>query len=72
MVERLERLLRKWRAVYGSTTRLLHNIESEVDKEDLAIDRLCELLALLSAKEETLLELDIRVEEGKNTDDLEN
>lgn len=40
----------------------MHDIESEVDKEDLAIDRLRELL---SAKEETLLELDIRVEEGK-------
>lgn len=55
----------------GSTTRLLQDIETEVDKEDLVIDRLSEILALLSAKEETLLELDIRIEEETDANDLE-
>lgn len=55
----------------GSTTRLLQDIETEVDKEDLVIDRLSEILTLLSAKEETLLELDIRIEEETDADDLE-
>lgn len=63
MAERLQRLQRKWRAVRGSTTTLLQVIETEVGKEDPIIYRLCELLALLSAKEETLLELDSEMEE---------
>ncbi|RXN15828.1 mitogen-activated kinase 4-like isoform X2 [Labeo rohita] len=52
--------------------RLLQDIETEVNKEDSVIDRLRELLALLSEKEETLLELDVGIEEGTDTDDLEN
>lgn len=71
MAERLERLLRKRRAVRGSTTRLLQDIETEVGKDDPIVDRLCELLALLSAKEETLLELDREIE-CTEIDDLEN
>ncbi|XP_026063123.1 uncharacterized protein LOC113046525 [Carassius auratus] len=72
MAERLERLIRKRRAVRASTTRLLQDIETEVDKEDPVIERLRELLALLSEKGETLLELDVGIEEGTDTDDLEN
>ncbi|RXN06487.1 hypothetical protein ROHU_001824 [Labeo rohita] len=47
-------------------------METEVNKEDPVIDLLRELSALLSEKEETLLELDVRIEEGMDTDDLEN
>ncbi|XP_056094778.1 uncharacterized protein LOC130073406 [Rhinichthys klamathensis goyatoka] len=72
MAERLERLLRKRRAVRGSTTRLLQDVETEVGKEDPIVDRLCELLALLSAKEETLLELNREIQECTEMDDLEN
>ncbi|XP_039537633.1 uncharacterized protein LOC120485904 [Pimephales promelas] len=72
MAERLERLHRKRRAVRGSTTRLLQDIETEVSKEDPVVDRLCELLAMLSAKEETLLELDHEIEEHTDVEDLEN
>ncbi|KAG1953542.1 hypothetical protein F2P79_010032 [Pimephales promelas] len=72
MAERLERLLGKRRAVRGSTTRLSQDIETEVSKEDPVVDRLCELLAVLSAKEETLLELDPEIEEHTDAEDLEN
>lgn len=72
MAERLERLLRKRRAVRGSTTRLLQDIETEVGKEDLIVDRLSELLALLSAKEEMLLKLDHETENCTEIEDLEN
>ncbi|RXN37017.1 interferon alpha-3-like protein [Labeo rohita] len=47
-------------------------METEVNKEDPVIDLLRELSALLSEKEEMLLELDVRIEERTDTDDLEN
>ncbi|RXN35457.1 pao retrotransposon peptidase [Labeo rohita] len=50
----------------------MQDIETEVNKEDPVIDRLRELSALLSEKVETLLELDVGIKEGTDTDDLEN
>ncbi|RXN14666.1 pao retrotransposon peptidase superfamily [Labeo rohita] len=50
----------------------MQDIETEVNKEDPVIDRLREVSALLSEQEETLLELDVGIEERTDTDDLEN
>ncbi|KAL0168328.1 hypothetical protein M9458_036550, partial [Cirrhinus mrigala] len=72
MADRLERQIRKRSAVRASTRRQLQDIETEVNKEDPVIDRLRELLALLSEKEETLQKLDVGIEEGTDTNDLEN
>ena len=69
--EQLERLIRKRGAMRGATTKLLQSFNTELNEDNVDVGRLRELLANLSVKEETLLDLDRGIEQGIATDDLE-
>ncbi|KAK0136087.1 hypothetical protein N1851_028020 [Merluccius polli] len=71
-VEQLvEKSKRKRRTIRSSTTRLLNQIDGEVSKRDPDIGRVREMLAVLSAKEDSLRELDRIAEEQTSLDDVE-
>ncbi|KAK0150106.1 hypothetical protein N1851_009131 [Merluccius polli] len=71
-VEQLvEKSKRKRRTIRSSTTRLLNQIDGEVSKRDPDIGRVREMLAVLSAKEDSLRELDRIAEEHTSLDDVE-
>ena len=60
--EQLERLIRKRGAIRGATTKLLQTFNTELSEDNADVGRLRELMANLSAKEETLLDLDHGIE----------
>lgn len=66
-----ERSKRKCRTIRSSTTRLLNQIDAELLKEDPNVGRVQEMLAILSAKEDGLRELDRVVEEHTLLEDAE-
>ena len=68
--EQLERLIRKRGAMRGATTKLLQSFNTELNEDNVDVGRLRELLANLSVKEETLLDLDRVIEQGIATADL--
>ena len=70
--EQLNRLKKRRGAVRGATTRLLQSLDTELQEDDVNVGRLRELLANLSAKEATLLDLDHGIGEKVATDDLED
>lgn len=72
MDERLDRLIKKRRAMRGATTRLLQGIDTELSQDSPDVGRLRELMANLSTKEETLMDLDRGIEQQTETEDLEN
>ena len=67
----MNRLIKKRGAVRGATTRLLQSINTELKKEEQDVGHLRELLANLSAKETTLIDLDKGIEQKIGLDDLE-
>uniref|UniRef100_A0AAV2LXI6 Uncharacterized protein n=1 Tax=Knipowitschia caucasica TaxID=637954 RepID=A0AAV2LXI6_KNICA len=71
MTEGLERLKRKRATIRAATTRLLTRLEDEVGKERPDTDKLREFLAVLSLKEDSLLDLDKGIEDVTPTDDLD-
>ncbi|CAL9705016.1 unnamed protein product [Knipowitschia caucasica] len=71
MTEGLERLKRKRATIRAATTRLLTRLEDEVGKERPDSDKLREFLAVLSSKEDSLLDLDKGIEDVTPTDDLD-
>ena len=72
-VEQAERAKRKRWTIRSSTTRLLNRIDVELLKEQEQRDINCvrEMLAVLSAKEDTLRELDSIVEQHTPLDNVE-
>lgn len=62
---------RKRATIRTATTRLLTRLEEEVEKERPDATKLCELLAVLSSKEESLLDLDKGIEDKTPTDGLD-
>lgn len=70
-VEQYERSKKKRRTIRSSTTRLLNQIDVELLKEDKDIDRVRDMLAVLSAKEDSLRELDSIVEKHTSLEDVE-
>jgi hypothetical protein len=70
-VKQLDRSKRKRWAIQSSTTRLLNQINVELLKEDKDIDRVRDMLAVLSAKEDSLRELDSVVEDHTSLVDVE-
>lgn len=72
MDDQLDRLIKKRRAIRGATTKLLQSMDTELSQGSPDVARLRELLANLSTKEETLLDLDRGIEQGIDTEDLEN
>ncbi|XP_059418644.1 uncharacterized protein LOC132153278 [Carassius carassius] len=71
VVEQYERCKRKRRTIRSSTTRLLNQIDVELLKEDKDIDRVWDMLAVLSAMEDSLRELDSIVEKHTSLEDVE-
>ena len=71
MAERLQRLRQKRGVVRSSATRLLRSIEQELGEDDVNCDRLSELLAMLTSKEENLLQMDKEIEEEIPMDELD-
>lgn len=67
MAKCFERMKRN-RTINSSTTRLITRIE-EVSKDVTDCDRLCEMLSVLSTKEENLM--DKGIEDETLTDELE-
>lgn len=67
----MERTKRKRGTIRGATTRLVHQIDSEMAKPDLDTDYLSTLLEMLSAKELSLCALDSEIERKTALDDLE-
>lgn len=68
----MERMRRKWGTIRGTTTRLLNQIDSEMAKPDPDMDNLSTLLDMLSAKEDSLPEIDYGIEQLTALDDLEH
>lgn len=66
-----EKSKKKRRIIRSSTTRLLNQIDGELLKDDPDISRVREMLAVLSAKEDSLRELDHIVEEHTLLKDVE-
>ncbi|KAK5869223.1 hypothetical protein PBY51_010171 [Eleginops maclovinus] len=66
-----ERMRRKRGTIRGATTRLINQIDSEMAKPDPDTDHLSTLLEMLSAKEDSLSELDHGIERLTTLDDLE-
>ena len=71
MAERTEWIKKKRRTIRASTTKLLSRIEEEVSKELPDCDKLREMLSILSAKEDSLTDLDKGIEDETPTDELE-
>lgn len=71
--EQGERARRKRRTIRSSTTRLINQIDNELRKEaqQRDLNRVREMLAVLSAKEDSLRELDKIVEEHTSLEDVE-
>ncbi|CAI5682672.1 unnamed protein product [Oreochromis niloticus] len=67
----MERTKRKRGTIRGATTRLVHQIDSEMAKPDPDTDHLSTLLEMLSAKELSLYALDSEIERKTALDDLE-
>ncbi|XP_026035899.1 uncharacterized protein LOC113029302 isoform X2 [Astatotilapia calliptera] len=67
----MERTKRKRGTIRGATTRLVHQIDSEMAKPDPDTDHLSALLEMLSAKELSLYALDSEIERKTALDDLE-
>lgn len=70
-VKQLERMKRKGRTIRSSTTRLMNQIDVELLKEERDINRVQDMLAVLSAKEDSLRELDSIVEEHTLLEDVD-
>lgn len=70
MAEELERMKRNRTVICAPTTRLLNRMDEEFSKERPNTDKLREMMALLSTKEESLIELDKGIEDKTETDDL--
>ncbi|KAL7824555.1 hypothetical protein SRHO_G00098440 [Serrasalmus rhombeus] len=73
VAEQGERARRKRQTIRTSTTRLINQIDVELQKEDEQRDlnRVREMLAVLLAKEDSLRELDNIVEEHTSLEDVE-
>lgn len=69
--QRVERLRKKLGTITSSTTRLLNQIDVELSKEDLDVGRVREMLAVLSAKEDSFCELGRAMEEHMALDEVE-
>ena len=67
----MERMKRKRATIRGTTTRLLNQIDGEMNNPDPDVENLSTLLDMLAAKEEILLEMDYGMEQLTSLDDLE-
>ena len=66
-----ERMRRKRGTIRGATTRILNQIDVEISQSNPDTDHLSTLLELLSAKEDSLFELDRGIEQLTPLDGLE-
>lgn len=71
MTEQIQRLKLRKGVVLASTTKLLWTIEEETRRDNVSCDCLQEMLSMLSAKKQNLLELDKEIERAISMDKLE-
>lgn len=71
MTERYERMRWKRRTIHALTTKLLTHLEEEVSNDPPDCEKLCEMLSVLSTKEETLMDLDKGIKNETPLEELE-
>lgn len=71
MAKCFKQMRQKQGTICTLTTKLLTRIEKEVSKDEPDSDKLCEILSVLSTKDESLMDLDKSIEDETPMDELE-